>query len=223
MFIFLMFYFLSFVAFPPRNDAIFENNKNSEIKLDASGSLGLFYNNKCHMTLPNQTITFNKQLDWCSNIVSRGSTDMPWISYTIPGKLMKISAFSVRNGCCYYSCCCTETNGVIDYGCCCILYSFSILGSNDNKTWVTLKKVEKLKDFWSCKYLTFDIENNKNAFKYIKLRLDEGYPGCPICMQINQIEFYGETVYSGDQYQSFEDNENDESVSIIGKISNKNY
>ena len=52
---------------------------------------------------------------------------------------------------------------------------------------------------------------------FLRILLDEQLPGCKFCMQINQIEFYGDVIDS--QFAgSFESDDNDESVSIIGKV-----
>ena len=48
--------------------------------------------------------------------------------------------------------------------------------------------------------------------------MDKEYPGCPFYMQINQIDFYGELSNA----PFSEDEENDESVIIIGKF-NRNH
>ena len=53
----------------------------------------------------------------------------------------------------------------------------------------------------------------------MRLIMDEPYPGCPRCMQINEIEIYGETITSFSEFSELGDgDENDESVSIIGKL-----
>ena len=62
---------------------------------------------------------------------------------------MRVKRYSVRNGCCRYSCCCTEDGKIVDYGCCCTLYSYSLQASNDNKTWKVLHRVEKDKSFYT--------------------------------------------------------------------------
>ena len=204
---------LGFVAFPENKAALLKNHKDI-IKVDASGSLGLYYGGKCHQTFPNETFHFDEKMDWCSNIAS-SSDNMPWISYSLEGKSMRLKGYSVRNGCCWYDCCCTEDNTVYDYMCCCRLYSYSIHGSNDNITWKLIHKVEKEAKFYECQYKTYDFDMTE-SFKYIKFVLDQERPGCPKCMQINQIELYGDVVDS--RFSSYENDDNDESVSIIGKV-----
>ena len=50
--------------------------------------------------------------------------------------------------------------------------------------------------------------------------MDEEYPGCPKCIQLNQIELYGKLMKSEYPYLTSYDNEeeNEESISIIGKV-----
>ena len=207
--------FMEFVAFPEKKDSIFASIKNKkEIKIDASGSIGLYYKGKCHETFPNETINENEEFDWCSNIAPSKDAK-PWITYSLENKKIKVKSFSLRNGCCYHDCCCIENGEIInDDICCCNLYSFSLHGSNDNITWKILHSSEKVTDFWRCSFKTFDIKDTSEYFRYIKLVQDDPYPGCAFCMQVNQIELYGDV-----ETASFKDeDDNDESVSIIGKI-----
>ena len=129
---------------------------------------------------------------------------------------MKLTSYSIRNGCRYYDdCCCDPNSGhSIDIACCCELYSFSLQGSNDNSTWKTLHKVEKDASFRFCQVRTYDLPQTEN-FRFIRFKIDEEKPNCPKCLQINQIELYGELLNS---YDSFESENNEESVSIIGKV-----
>ena len=217
-----MFYFLlflvNFVAMPERSDALLRNTAHMKPKVESSGSLGLFLgDSKCHQTYPNQTLVGDKKIDWCSNIpAEKGS--YPWILFSFPNRAMKLRGYSVRNGCCYYyECCCDPSTGQrVDYYCCCRLYSFSLQGSNDNKTWETIHRVEKESTFYYCKLNTYEFQETK-SYNYIRFILDEEWPGCPKCMQINQIELYGQTVDS--YYSSYEQIDGDEeSISIIGKV-----
>ena len=216
-----MLFYLSFVSLPDRKDAILNSQQSVRINIESSGSLGIFLgDSKCHPTFPNQTLVGDKYKDWCSNI-GKDATDKPWIQYSLPNKQMKITGYAVRNGCCYYDYCCCEleTGKIIDYYCCCRLYSFSLLGSNDNRTWTVLHKVEKDTTFRYCQLKTFEIQKTQ-AFRFLRFVLDEEKPGCQKCMQINQIEFYGEALTSPfSDFNSFEDDgENEESISIIGKV-----
>ena len=211
---------VAFVAFPESSDAILEKESKSNINIETSGNLGLYYKGKCHKTFGNETVVSNEYSDWCSNIAKDKNDPQynPWIQYSLKGKQMKISRFSIRYGCCHYSCCCTEENGkVVDYYCCCVPYSYSILGSNDNKTWTVIHKVVKDQSVDYCGIKTVELKEKTQPFTYIRIALDEGWPGCPKCMQLNQVEFYGETVAS--QYASYSDSsDDDESISIIGRI-----
>ena len=90
---------LLFVAFPDKSNAIFQNvaDKEKNIVIESSGSLGFFYDGKCHKTFPNETLTTSEKSEWCSN-VGKSKTDFPWISYSIKGKAFKLSGYSIRNG-----------------------------------------------------------------------------------------------------------------------------
>ena len=213
----LLFLSVNFVEFPSRSDSILENSK-GDVIVEASGSLGVFMgDSKCHQTFPNQTLVGEKKMDWCSNLGDRQSK--PWITFSIRHKAMKLTGYSVRNGCCYYYCCCdSQTGEVFDYDCCCRLYSFSLQGSNDNKTWVTIHSISKDSSFFRCEFKTYEFAKSQ-SFNFIRFLMDEPRPGYQNCMQINQIELYGETLQTLDGY-SFEDDEQDETVSIIGKIKN---
>ena len=213
--------FAQFVAFPQKEDAILKNAIDSKegIQISASGSLGIYIDRKCRITNPNYTIIEDKKLDWCSNLIKDKSTgDKPWITYSLKNKKMRLTSYSLRTGCCWYACCCVDDNTFINdgYACCCDLYSFSLYGSNDNHTWVLLHRIEKQPDFDYCETRTYEISKNE-FFKYIKLVQDEERPSCPFCMQINQIEFYGQTTTSIDEY-IFNENDDEESISIIGKV-----
>ena len=219
--------FMEYIALPERPDAILSQAIANKEKLNifSSGSIGLFSGGKCRQTFPNQTITDNKREDWCSNVVEAdeqtivSETEKPWISYHLPNKAIKLTGYAVRNGCCWETCCCLDDSTFIDNKyCCCRLYSFSLLGSNDNRTWVTLHTVEKDQKFRICEAKTYDLPDNSRSFRFIRFRMDQQWPGCPFCMQINQFELYGETIHS--LYTDDLDNEEfeEESVSIIGKV-----
>ena len=210
--------FMQFVAFPSRSDSIFDqiSDKQNEIMTYASGSMGLFYFDyrKCFQTYPNQTLKVSADEGWCSNIAT--GTDKPWITYSLKNKKMKLTGYSVRNGCCRHRCCCVEDNKPVDDFCCCELYSFQLQGSNDNQTWKVLHNVEKDARIRYCEIKTYDIDI-QDSFKYIRLESQEAYPGCPFCIQINEIQLYGEVIQSFDSYE-YDSDESEEAVSIIGKI-----
>jgi hypothetical protein len=211
---------VEFVAFPKKDNAIFAKNK--QVAVESSGSIGLYYDSKCRQTYPNETLTSNSRNEWCSNIAKPGEAK-PWISYSIPNKAMKLTGFAVRNGCCFYVCCCTDDQNydATDF-CCCRLYSFSLQGSNDNVTWTIIHKVEKTEKFDICMFMTYEFAETK-PYTFIKFALDEEYPNCPICVQINQIELYGSTVDSHNMLFGNADDEDDGSVSIIGKIKRNDH
>ena len=211
--------FLSFIAFPKRDDAIFHSIKDkNKIKTEVSGSMGYYTRGKCLPTYANSTLNEEDKQDWCSNIAKNGN-EKPFIMYSIEGKSMKLTGYAVRNGCCYYACCCLDDNNLLDGDrCCCRLYSFSLLGSNDNKTWTTLHSIERAEKFYYCSFRTYEINNNQ-AFKYIRFVQDEQLPNCAFCMQINQIELYGSTISA---FDDFSDDNDEGSISIIGKINRNN-
>ena len=124
----------------------------------------------------------------------------------------------MRNGCCHYACCCTDDNEIVNLGCCCLLYSFSLLASNDNKSWKTIHRAEKDMGYDYCGTKTYELKEMTAPYTYFRLALDEEWPGCPKCMQINEIEFYGETIVSSASSSYTESTDDDESISIIGRI-----
>ena len=212
--------FVAFVALPDSKDAILAHEKKENIVISTSGSIGLYYGGKCHKTYGNETLVSDEHSDWCSNIVTDKNDPKknPFIQYSIKDKQIKLTKYTVRNGCCHYYCCCDEENGkVIDYGyCCCSLYSYSLHASNDNITWTVLHKVEKDKNFDFCGAKTFALEKQTIPYKYFRFVLDEEWPDCPKCMQVNELELYGETVSSG--YLSSDNTDDEESISIIGRV-----
>ena len=210
----LFFLSIAFAAFPNRNDALLSSHANT-LKIDASGSLGLYHNGKCHPTYPNSTVIVAKEDDWCSNIAP-SVNEKPWISYTFPGKSMKLTGYAIRNGCCYYACCCNPGTSEIDYRCCCALYQYHLQGSNDNKTWKTLHSVTKEdKYFYLCEFRSYDLPLTE-AFNFIRIILVDPRPDCPFCLQINQVELYGELLSSS--FETELDDSDEESISIIGKV-----
>ena len=213
--------FMEYSAFPKRNDGIFTSigPDSGNILTSSIGSMGRYIRGKCQMTSPNLTLTDEERQDWCSTIIDKQSNNKPWISFSIKNKLMSLTGYSFRNGCCYYSCCCINEDGVINDidGCCCELHSFSLQGSNDNETWKTIHQVDSNTRIRYCEDKTYNFDSKTQPFKYIRFVKDKEKSGCPFCLQINQFEFYGDTVDALDSsYSSFEEEE--ESVSIIGKI-----
>ena len=214
----LFLFFVKYVAFPNRRDALLRTSENltsSDVMVSSSGSMGFYYNDKCHQSFSNMTLNSNKNIDWCSNVAAN-ENDKPWIQLSFKHH-KKISGYSLRNGCCvHYYCCDIETNKVVDYNCCCRLYSFSLLGSNDNNKWEVIHSVKSNKEFYYCKTETFDFGKLTGPFKYIRLVQDQPLPSCQHCMVINQIELYGESA----QIEDNDNTDSDETVSIIGKVRN---
>ena len=204
-----------FEAFPQRKDAIFESvsNKETDINVISSGSIGLYIDGKCKITSPNFTLYEDRKLDWCSNI-QKSNNEKPWITYSIRERAMRVKGYSVRTGCCYYACCCYDDSNLVSTSCCCDLYSYSLQGSNDNPTWKIIHKMEKVDYVDYCKLDTFDFPLTE-SFKFIRFVLDEPRPGCEKCMAINQFELYGEVLAS---YSTSDIDNDDESISIIGKV-----
>ena len=208
----LLFLLLQIIPFPERTDNIMVNHQN-DIEVSASGSIGQYYDGHCQKTTPETTVsTEATKHDWCSNI-NKSKTDYPWLSILVKNKRMRITGYSLRSGCCYYGCCCLEDNHYV--ACCCSPYSWSLQGSNDNKTWVEIHRVEKDNKFYNCQNRTYDVKTDKE-FSFIRIIQNEPWPGCEFCLCINKFEVYGTTV-NGD-YMIEKDFDDDESVSIIGKI-----
>ena len=90
------------------------------------------------------------------------------------------------------------------------MYNWSLLGSNDNKTWTELHLIEKPKRFNTFEEKFFKVEDKK-SYSMFKIIQNEPEPGCWFCMTISRLEFYG----------SIDDDKevsNEEEVSIIGRI-----
>ena len=211
-----MMFLVKFIAFPSREDAILQaKNTKGLISITASGSIGQYYDGKCHETYPNATILENKEVDWCSNI-AKDKDDKPWVEYSLKGKSMRISGYAVRSGCCIRGCCCADSGSSIDY-CCCDLYSFSLQASNDRKNWDTLHSVVADSHFYYCQFKSYELKSLSKQYAYVRFVQDAEYPSCTYCMAINQIELYGK-VEAGDFIGVDGEEMDDESVSIIGKV-----
>ena len=94
------------------------------------------------------------------------------------------------------------------------IHSFNTIYS---KTWKVIHKVEKDSHFWNCKVNTYEFPVTE-PFTFVRVKLDEERSYCKKCMALNQIEFYGETINAGNDDFSDSVDDNEESVSIIGKI-----
>ena len=212
--------FIHFTSLPNRKDGIISKYYNENIiNVASSGSIGIYFDGKCHQTFPNQTIIEgDNPKDWCSNI-AKDANNPPWIEYSLKGKTMEISGFAIRNGCCHYDCCCMFDGDFVP-GCCCELYTFSLQGSNDNKTWKIIHKVEKEDHLRHCDVKEYTFRQTEK-FRFIRFVQDEPYPGCTHCMTINKFELYGNAINAGYYNEENEADETDETVSIIGRVERK--
>ena len=212
--------FMELVSFPQRDDAIFEQlHEKGEVMSYASGSLGIYKDGKCQMTTPNMSLgKDDRRSDWCSNIAKKGEGEgKPWISYRVKNKRIKANGYAIRSGCCYYGCCCIDDSTYVDKDCCCSLFSYSLQVSDNNKTWKTIHRVEEDQNFWACTNRVYKF-NQIEEFTYVRLLLDKQRPYCENCFALNRFEIYGQTTNDNGAYLSEGEDENDESVSIIGKV-----
>ena len=199
------------IPFPERNDNLLSKYSN-DVSVSVSGTIGQYYQGKCHQTVPEHIIdNIERKTDWCSNI-NKTKTDFPWYTLSLKGKSMRINGYSIRSGCCYYGCCCVDDDKRV-YGCCCDLYSWSLEGSHDNRTWVTLHKVEADREFYDCRNRTYEIKPTE-YYEYVRIIQNEPWPGCDLCMCINKLELYGVALDG----HFIDSDENEDSISIIGKI-----
>ena len=213
---------MELIAFPQRKDAIFESlHENNEVVSFSSGSIGYYKGGKCQLTSPNMTLGKDDETtDWCSNIAMQGEGEgKPWIAYRVKNKKIRASGYSIRSGCCYYECCCIDDTRDIDKYCCCSLLSYSLQVSDNNMTWRTIHSVENDENFWACTNRDYKF-NKVEEFTYVRLILDKQRLHCENCFALNRFEIYGETINGA--YDTESEDENDESVSIIGKINKDN-
>ena len=188
--------------FNDKFDGIFKNTYNKKsISVAASGSRECYFSSfdKDILTKPESAIDPEDKLEWCSNY-NKSKNDCPWISTVFKDNKLTLSGYSIKAGCC-------ESDW-----CCCSIYSWSILGSNDNKTWTKLHSVQKEKELKECKEKSFRVDK-KGTFSMFKLVQDEPEPECWYCMDISKIEFYG-TLSD----ESVEIISNEDEVSIIGRV-----
>ena len=193
--------------FNEKFDGVFKNTYNEDsVSVVASGSTECFFPEfgKDILTKPESAIDPEDKLEWCSNI-NRSKTDYPWISTVFKNKKLSLSGYSIKSGCCKYS---TD-------GCCCLIYSWSILGSNDNKTWTKLHSVRNDLELGICKEKSFQVDK-KGSFSMFKIIQDEPEPGCWYCIALSKLELYGTlSDYNND---NGEEVSNEDEVSIIGRI-----
>ena len=215
MFVFSL--LLEIKPFPERNDNLMKE-RDDEMRIYASGSIGEYIKDKCVKTKPETIIDpTESHIDWCS-APNKTKDDNPWFIINKKNKAINVKGYALRTGCCVFDCCCDDGRYI---ACCCALYSWSLQVSHDNVTWKEIHRVEKDKQLYNCMNRVFDLSPTNEYYEYVKLVQTEPWPGCLLCMCINKFELYGKlrnSIGSGE----FDDGENDESVSIIGKVS-KNY
>ena len=211
----LLLFLLQIIPFEKTDENILKKYS-SDVVVSASGSIGQWYNKKCNPTHPEHMVDdVTRKTDWCSNI-NKTKTDYPWLGVNLKSKSMKLTGYSIRSGCCYYDCCCYDDRRM---ECCCWLYSWSLQGSHDNKTWKVIHKVEKDDKFYYCVNRSYKVETTE-AYEYVRLIQDNPWPGCNYCICLNKLELYGDVT--GASYAYSDDIDSDETVSIIGKVKSGN-
>ena len=192
--------------FPFNNkfNGVFKNTYNKkDISVTASSSRECYFYSlkKDVSTKPESVIDPEDNLEWCSDI-NKSENDRPWLATTFKDKKFTMSGYSIKSGCCKYS----------GSRCCCRIYSWSIHGSNDNKTWTKIHSVEKSEELDFCTEKSFLVDK-KGSFSMFKIIQDEPQPDCWFCMDISRLEFYGTIQGDVDDEISSEDE-----ISIIGRF-----
>ena len=172
--------------------------------VEASGSYFCWdsINRKDIPSKPEFCIDPESKTEWCST-VNKSKDDYPWLLVRLKNRKFKLSGYSVKAGCCS-----------VEDICCCRLYTWSLEGSNDNKTWVTLHKDERNMELSYCKNKTFEVKQSQ-YFTFFRIIQYDAEPGCWKCIQLAKIEFYGDLDGS---YSSFEEQDLDDEISIIGRV-----
>lgn len=185
------------------------------IEYQVSGSSSQDINGTRQITKPEYAIEpITKVYDWCSNC-GKTYDEKPWIMLWLKNRQMKFNSYFIRCGCCYTGCCCEE------YGYCvkCCMYSWSVLISDDNRTWTEVHRVDKDSDMRRCNERSYKLEKEYTA-RYVKIVQTQPCPGYPPCLAINRFDLLGSIIKDG---ESMEDaiifHDDDEDVSIIGHIS----
>ena len=156
---------------------------------------------KDFLTKPESVIDPQDKLELCSNI-NKSKNDRQFLATVFEGRKLALSGYSIRSGCCEY----------LSSRSCYLIYSWSILGSNDNRTWTKIHSVEKDKEHEDCKEKSFKV-GEKGSYSMFKIVQDEPEPRCWYCMNINKLKFYGSMSESdGDVVL------NDDEISIIGRV-----
>ena len=210
----MLFYFLLIRKFPfnEKFEGFFYHTyKESIASIECSGS-NQFWNRSLKrdiLTNPNFAINPEENnLEWCSNF-NKTKTDYPWLMFNFGKQKFNVIGYSLKLGCCDY------------FSCCCLLYSWSLEGSNDNKTWTKIHQLEKQSDFDFGDVRSFKVDNLNKFYQYIRLKQDQPHPSCWYCIGLARMEIYGDLLT--DEYSEMGDdiNDNDE-VSIIGKVTKHN-
>ena len=147
--------FIRDFPFNEKFNGVFKNTySKNDVSVAASGSSKCFFPSlgKDILTKPESVIDPEDELEWCSNVNS-SKTDHPWLTTVFKDKKFIMSGYSIKSGCCDYA---------YDV-CCCSIYSWSLLGSNDNKTWTKIHKIEKEKTLSFCREKSYRVDN-KGAF-----------------------------------------------------------
>ena len=203
--------FLTEMIFPfnDKFDGFFKKTyKLNLTSVEASGSTMVWNRTKQKDILTKPEFAVDPEADdyeWCSDI-NKTLFDHPWILFNFKKRKFQMSGYSLKQACC---------DAV---GCCCIIYSWSMQGSNDNKTWTTIDKQEKQRDFNDCDTKSWEV-SSQQRYSYIRLIQDEPFPKCWYCIGLSKIEIYG--TLSGAEMDNFDSNQDaDDEVSIIGKVYN---
>ena len=205
--------FLSFRTFP------FNNNFNGVFKrlydqnivtVGASGSRVCWdqSSKKDINSKPEYCVDPKSPSLWCSDY-DWNHNKFPYLQINFQKSRLALSGYSIQAGCCEYS-----------YGCCCTPFSWEISGSNDNKTWTKIHSIEKNKFLTNCANQSFSLPSKSIPYKSFRMTQTEPVSGCPTCMDLLRFEVYGDFDGSSYIYSEDFDDQNDDEVSIIGKVTN---
>lgn len=212
-------FLFSFTQSSANKDGIFKKiYSKHNIIFDVSGSSQQYINGTKQTTKPEYAIyPWDKTYDWCSNCAKK-QDEHPYITFSVAKKKFKFNSYFLRCGCCYDAGCCCEESGYC-FDCC--LYSWSVLISDDNKTWTEIHKI-KDDSMRICNEKTYNLDKSYEA-KYVRVTQNEACPGYKPCISINKFEIFGDVIDDNmrqeedDNFVSFHDVYED--VSIIGHIS----
>lgn len=183
------------------------------VQVAASGSSRQKVNGVFEMTKPEYPIEPSvKNHDWLSNLYY-AFEGRPWISFSIKNARVKFDKLYIRAGCCY-TICPAERFKYNIRGC---LYTWSLQTSEDNKTWKTIHKVEKDKDFEYCNEKFYTLDRYYDA-RYVRIIQDDPYPGDMPGFALNKLEFFGDVIYDRED-DIIDPSEDDEDITVIGHLS----